>query len=112
MAIPERDPAYTNDTNRTNIYSRESSSTAWFVGIIVVLALLAIGYLIFSANSGPSTTAVDVNNSPAVTAPGDTNLAPTPAPADNNATPMTETPAPAPANDATPPANDAAPAAQ
>ena len=57
MAIPERDTVYSNDgTNRT-VYSRESSSTGWFVGIIVALALLAIGYLVFSANSGPSTPA-------------------------------------------------------
>ena len=32
---------------------RSSASTGWFVGIIVALALLAIGYLVFSANSGP-----------------------------------------------------------
>ena len=59
MATPERDTVYTNDGNRT-VYTRESSGTGWFVGIIVALALLAIGYLVFSANSGPSTT-VDVN---------------------------------------------------
>ena len=33
---------------------RSSANTGWFVGIIVALALLAIGYLVFSANSGPS----------------------------------------------------------
>lgn len=32
---------------------REDAGTGWFVGIIVALALLAIGYLVFSANSGP-----------------------------------------------------------
>lgn len=108
MAIPERDPAYTSDgTNRTTIYSRESSSTAWFVGIIVVLALLAIGYLIFSANSGPSTTSVDVTTPPATTSPMTDNPATTPAPVTNNVTnnaapapdtsaaPMSATPAPA-----------------
>lgn len=111
MAIPERDTVYSNDgTNRT-VYSRESSSTGWFVGIIVALALLAIGYLVFSANSGPSTpasTSVDVNNTPAVTAPADTGTTPAP---------MTEAPATgtevtpmAPAPDAAAPA-DAAPAA-
>ena len=69
MAIPERDTVYTNDgTNRT-VYSRESSSTGWFVGIIVALALLAIGYLVFSANSGPSTTSTTVNNTPVVESP-------------------------------------------
>lgn len=105
MAIPERDTVYNNDTNRT-VYTRESSGTGWFVGIIVALALLAIGYLVFSANSGPSTT-VDVNGAPAVTeAPADPALAPAP---------MTEAPA-APATDAAPmteaPATDAAPATE
>src|SRR5688500_5527628 len=90
MAIPERDTVYNNDGNRT-VYTRESSGTGWFVGIIVALALLAIGYLVFSANSGPSTT-VDVNGAPATEAPAD----PTTAPA-----PMTEAPA-APATDAAP----------
>lgn len=32
---------------------QSNNSTGWFVGIIVALALLAIGYLVFSANSGP-----------------------------------------------------------
>lgn len=32
------------------IYERESSLTGWFVGIIVALALLCIGYLVFAAN--------------------------------------------------------------
>ncbi|WIJ26344.1 hypothetical protein [Devosia sp. RR2S18] len=54
MATPERDTAYNTDTERT-VYTRESNGTGWFVGIIVVLALLAIGYLVFSANSGPAT---------------------------------------------------------
>lgn len=105
MAIPERDTVYNNDTNRT-VYTRESSGTGWFVGIIVALALLAIGYLVFSANSGPSTT-VDVNGAPVTTeAPADPALAPAP---------MTEAPA-APAADAAPmteaPAVDAAPATE
>lgn len=105
MATPERDTVYTNDGNRT-VYTRESSGTGWFVGIIVALALLAIGYLVFSANSGPSTS-VDVNGAPAVEAPADPALAPAP---------MTEAPA-APATDAAPmteaaPATDAAPATE
>lgn len=121
MAIPERDTVYTNDGNRT-VYTRESNGTGWFVGIIVALALLAIGYLVFSANSGPSTT-VDVNGAPAVEAPADPATAPAPmteapaAPA-TDAAPMTEAPA-APATDAAPateapaaPATDAAPAAE
>lgn len=103
MATPERDTVYSNDgTNRT-VIARESSATGWFVGIIVALALLAIGYLVFSANSGPSTTTVDVNNTPAIEAP-----VTDPAPA-----PMTE--APATGTETTPmteaPAVDAAPAA-
>jgi len=124
MAVPERDTVYTTDgTNRTttsttSTYTRESNATGWFVGIIVALALLAIGYLVFSANSGPSTNSVDVNNSPAVTtpAPADTTA---PAPADTNApAPMTEAPAPAD-NNAAPaapapaaPANEPVPAVQ
>lgn len=134
MATPDRDTVYTNDgTNRT-VYTRENNSTGWFVGIIVALALLAIAYLVFSANSQPSTTTVDVNNTPAVTAPADTTPAPadtttTPmAPADTNTTPMapadtTTTPAPAdttpapadtttPAPAATDTGNAAAPVAQ
>lgn len=124
MAIPERDTVYTNDGNRT-VYTRESSGTGWFVGIIVALALLAIGYLVFSANSGPSTT-VDVNSTtPAIEAPADPAIAPAPmteAPATpaTDAAPMTEAPA-APATDAAPateapaveaPATEAAPVAE
>src|SRR5215217_390696 len=111
MAIPERDTVYTNDANRT-VYTRESSGTGWFVGIIVALALLAIGYLVFSANSGPSTS-VDSNTTtleapatnpstapaPMTEAPaGDTTVNVTPqtaAPATDVA-PMTEAPAAAP----------------
>jgi hypothetical protein len=89
MALPERDTVYTNDGNRT-VYTRESSGTGWFVGIIVALALLAIGYLVFSANSGPATTAVDVNNTPAITAPT-TDPVTTPAPT-TEAPATTETP--------------------
>lgn len=104
MAIPERDTVYTNDGERT-VYTRESNGTGWFVGIIVALALLAIGYLVFSANSGPATT-VD-SAAPAVEAPA--NPAVTTAP-------MTEAPAvTAPATDVAPaavaPATEAAPAA-
>jgi hypothetical protein len=102
MATPERDTIYTNDGNRT-VYTRESNGTGWFVGIIVALALLAIGYLVFSANSGPSTT-VDVNGAPAVEAPADPAIAPAP---------MTEAPAMAPeAAPMTAPATDAAPAVE
>ena len=32
---------------------RSSAGTGWFVGIIVALALIAIAYLVFSANAGP-----------------------------------------------------------
>lgn len=122
MATPERDTAYTNDANRT-VYTRESNGTGWFVGIIVVLALLAIGYLVFSANTGPATNAdVTTAPTPAIEAPA--NPVPTPAPMTEApaAPPATDvapmTPAPAvetPAPDATPvtptPATPAAPAA-
>ena len=36
---------------------RERSSTGLFIGIIVALALLAIAYLVFSANSSPKKVA-------------------------------------------------------
>lgn len=101
MANPERDTGYTHDGNRT-VYTRESNGTGWFVGIIVALALLAIGYLVFSANTGP-TTNVDVTQpgleapmTAPSTAPEPAIEAPAPATAPEVA-PMTEAPAPAPA---------------
>lgn len=103
MAIPERDTVYSNDGVNRTVYTRESNSTAWFVGIIVALALLAIAYLVFSANTQPSN--MTVNTPPATT---DTTVLP---PADNTA-PMTPVePAPtAPVETAptetTPPATD------
>ncbi len=103
MAAPERDTVYSSDGTTRTTYTRESSATGWFVGIIVALALLAIGYLVFSANSGPSTTSVDVNNTPAVTSPTN-DTAPAPA-----TTPMTEAPAATPAP-ATPAPAETAPA--
>jgi len=112
MAVPERDTVYSSDGTTRTTYTRESSATGWFVGIIVALALLAIGYLVFSANSGPSTTSVDVNNTPAITAPT-TDTAPAPmteAPATGVETaPMTEAPV-APADAAPAEAAPAAPA--
>jgi cytoskeletal protein RodZ len=102
MATPERDTVYTNDGNRT-VYTRESNGTGWFVGIIVALALLAIGYLVFSANSGPSTT-VDVNNTPAIES---TDPALAPAPMTESTAPAAET---APLTEA--PATEAAPATE
>jgi hypothetical protein len=103
MATPERDTIYTNDGNRT-VYTRESNGTGWFVGIIVALALLAIGYLVFSANSGPSTS-VDVNSTtPAVETTAPMTEAPAATP---SAAPMTEAPAATPA-----PATEAAPAVE
>jgi hypothetical protein len=127
MAAPDRDNYYTRDgTERTTtVYRSESNATAWFVGIIVALALLAIGYLVFSANSGPSTT--NIQNTPAVTAPApettvpDTGTTPmTTAPANDTAPANTDTGAPAdtgtpaetPAPAAPAPATPAAPAAQ
>ena len=114
MAAPERD-TYSNDPNRSTL-SRESSATGWFVGIIVALALLAIGYLVFSANTGPSTTTV--NNAPAVSG---TTTTPAPAapsagtsttPMMQNQAPATETPAPATPAPATPAPATPAPATQ
>ncbi|WDR05170.1 hypothetical protein PSQ90_12835 [Devosia rhodophyticola] len=102
MATPDRDNLYSNDSSRA-VYTRESNGTAWFVGVVVVLALLAIGYLIFSANSGTS-TAVDAGAAPAVEAPA-VPAAPETAPA-----PMTEAPV-VPATDAAP-ATEAAPAVE
>ena len=84
MANPDRDTVYSNDGVNRTVYTRESNSTGWFVGIIVALALLAIAYLVFSANSQPST--VDVNNSPTVTTPAPVDTLP--APADTTTTPM------------------------
>jgi hypothetical protein len=124
MATPERDTVYTTDGTNRSVYTRESNSTGWFVGIIVALALLAIGYLVFSANSGPSTT-IDTNTT-TLEAPVTDPAAPatpmveapvtTPAPATEVA-PMTEAPAPAaettaPAADAAAPAAETAPAAE
>lgn len=94
MAAPERD-TYSTDPNRAT-YSRESSATGWFVGIIVALALLAIGYLVFSANTGPSTT--NVNNAPAATTT--TSPAPAAPSTGTSTTPMMQNQAPA-----TPPAS-------
>jgi hypothetical protein len=102
VADPDRDTVYTNDGVNRNIYTRESNSTGWFVGIIVALALLAIAYLVFSANSQPST--VNVDNSPAVTTPADTNTTPM-APVDTLPAPAETAPAdtaPAPAEPVTP----------
>ena len=41
MATPDRDTVYTTDGANRTTYTRESSATGWFVGIIVALALLA-----------------------------------------------------------------------
>lgn len=109
MANPDRDTVYTNDGTTKTTYTRESSSTGWFVGIIVALALLAIGYLVFSANTGPSTDTTTINNTPAIETPAtDPNLAPmTEAPPATDVAPATE----APVTEA-PPATDAAPATE
>jgi hypothetical protein len=100
VANPDRDTVYSNDGVNRTVYTRENNSTGWFVGIIVALALLAIAYLVFSANSQPST--VDINNTPTVTTPAPADTTTTPmAPADTTTTPMApaET-APAPADTA------------
>jgi hypothetical protein len=96
MATPDRDTVYTNDGTNRSVYTRESNSTGWFVGIIVALALLAIAYLVFSANSQPASTSTTINNTPAVTEPA------TPADTGTSVAPMTTAPAvTAPATDAT-----------
>lgn len=70
MSMPERDTVYTSDRDTTRpVYTRESSATGWFVGIVVALALLAIGYLIFAANTTSTPSTVDINNTPAIEAP-------------------------------------------
>jgi hypothetical protein len=120
MAVPERDTVYSSDDTTRTTYTRESNATGWFVGIIVALALLAIGYLVFSANSGPSTTSTTVNNTPAIEAPAPTTgteatpMAPaTEAPAPAEAAPATEAPAPATETPAAPATEaPAAPAVQ
>lgn len=43
--MPEREP---------KSVTGDSSGTGWFVGIIVAIAILAIGYLVFSVNSRPT----------------------------------------------------------
>lgn len=102
MAIPERDTVYTNDGVNRTVYTRPSgSNTGWVIGGIVALALILIGYMVYSANTAPSTS-VNIDN-PAVTTPA-TDPAITPAPmteapaVDTNAAPMVE----APATDAAP----------
>ena len=115
MATPERDTVYDSDRSQRPVYVELSSATGWFVGIVVALAILAIGYLVFSANTGTQPAGeVNINNTPTIEAPA------TPAPA-TDTTPMVDqsapaTPAPAdtaPANTApadTAPATDATPA--
>jgi hypothetical protein len=44
------------DMGKGGVSNSESGSTGWFVGIVVAIALLAVAYLVFSANSQPSTT--------------------------------------------------------
>lgn len=111
MANPDRDNPYsTDESNRTNIYSRDrSSATGWFVGIVVVLALIAIGYLVFAANSGSNNA--NVNNPAAVTSPNTGSPAPettTPAPSTNN-TPATTAPSAPAESTPAPPASTPAP---
>lgn len=113
MANPDRDNLYSTDNTNRSVYTRESNGTGWFVGIIVVLALLAIGYLVFSANTGPATDGADTTVTTGVEAPADPATAPAPmteAPATETApaAPMTEAPAP----EAAPATEEAAPAAE
>jgi cytoskeletal protein RodZ len=98
MSMPERDTVYTTDRSTRPVYTRESSATGWFVGIVVALALLAIGYLIFAANTTTTPSTVEINNTPAIEAPTTSPMVETPA-TGTETTPMApaaETPAPAP----------------
>jgi len=86
MAGPDRDQVYNREDNRA-VYTREGSGTGWFIGIIVALALLAIGYMVFSAGNSPApTTDLNVTTPPAVETPAD--------PIITNPAPLTESPAP------------------
>ena len=110
MAVPDRDTVYNREDNRA-VYTREGSGTGWFIGIIVALALLAIGYMVFSAGNSPApTTDIDVTSPPAVTTPADPIIT-DPAPLTEAPAPAIE-PAPAPADPpaASAPATDFAPA--
>ena len=103
MAGPDRDTVYNREDNRA-VYTREGSGTGWFIGIIVALALLAIGYMVFSAGNAPApTTDIDVTSPPPVIeTPADPNI--------TNPAPLNEAPAlvePAPAPSAEPPAASA-----
>lgn len=96
MSMPERDTVYTSDRTTRPVYTRESSATGWFVGIVVALALLAIGYLIFAANTNPAPTGVEINNTPAIEGPATSPMVEAPV-TGTETTPMapaTETPAP------------------
>lgn len=116
MAMPERDTVYTSNRTEHPVYTRESSATGWFVGIVVALALLAIAYLVFAAGNPPPTTNVDVNNAPAIETPAPMVGAPTTgtetAPMIDQSAPATSTPAPVEAPETTPstmaPATDGA----
>ena len=110
MTNPDRATVYGNDGN-TTIYTRESNGTGWFVGIIVALALLAIGYLVFSANSGPSTSSTTITNTPAIEAPATgTDTTPMTGTETTPMAPATEAPAPATEAPAAPAEAPAAPA--
>lgn len=41
-----------NNNYDLNRYRKDSTGAAWFVGIIVALALLSIAYLVFSNSTG------------------------------------------------------------
>jgi cytoskeletal protein RodZ len=123
MAVPDQDAAYSASQLNQHVHTRGSSTTGWFVGIVVAVALLAIGYLVFSASSGPATnSSTTINNTPAVTAPADTSTQPmnststegatmAPATSTDAMAPAAGTTAPAESSTSTAPAVDTAPAA-
>lgn len=67
MAISQRDDIYAREAAREQ-HRSENRGTGVFVGIIVAFALVAIGYLVFSANSTPTNPAapVTINTAPAM----------------------------------------------
>ena len=78
MADRDKDTIYSNDGSGRTVYTRESNST-------VALALLAICYLVCSANSQPSTTkpvAPAVSSSAQAPVSASAAAAPSSAPAD------------------------------
>jgi S1-C subfamily serine protease len=54
LSLHHHNGGFAMPTQSETTYTAESNGTGWFVGIIVALTLLAIGYLVFSANDRPA----------------------------------------------------------